>query len=164
MQTGAEISKFEGHIDSGATGVKFTADGERAVSGGWDTQAILWDVQESSIIRRFTNHVGSVGQIDFSPDEDFMLGGSGDGTNSLWDVASGEVIRRYDGGFGIKPVFNTAGDQALIGFHDGTVELWRLDTTLDELLSWTQDNRYIPELTCEQRILYNLEPLCETET
>ncbi len=92
-----------------------------------------------------------------------MLGGSGDGTSSLWDVESGEVIRRYGNGFVIKPVFNVDGSQALVGYHDGAVELWRMDTTLDELLDWTKANRYIPELTCEQRSLYGVEPLCEPE-
>jgi hypothetical protein len=45
--------------------------------------------------------------------------------------------------------------------EDGRVELWHLDTTLDELLTWTRNNCYIPEPTCEQRELYQVEPLCE---
>jgi hypothetical protein len=28
-------------------------------------------------------------------------------------------------------------------------------------LAWTQNNRYIPELTCQQRERYGVEPLCE---
>jgi len=63
----------------------------------------------------------------------------------------------------IKPVFNPDGRQALVGFFNGAVELWRMDTTLDQLLEWTQANRYIPGLTCNQRELYRIEPLCETE-
>jgi hypothetical protein len=49
----------------------------------------------------------------------------------------------------------------LAGYRDGTLEMWRIDSTLDELLSWTENNRYVPELTCEQRELYSVEPLCE---
>jgi hypothetical protein len=30
-------------------------------------------------------------------------------------------------------------------------------------LEWIRANRYIPELTCNQRELYRLEPLCESE-
>ena len=92
-----------------------------------------------------------------------MLGGSGDGTNSLWDVETGEEIRRYGNGFVIKPVFNADGSQALAGYRNGAVELWRIDATLEQLLEWTQANRYIPELTCNQRELYRIEPLCESE-
>jgi WD40 repeat protein/DNA-binding XRE family transcriptional regulator len=162
VETGAELDPLLGHVDSGATGITFSPNGQRFVSSGWDTQAILWDTKTGGIIRRFTNHVGPIGQIDFTPDERLMLGGSGDGTNSLWDVETGEQIRRYGNGFVMKPVFNSDGGQALVGFYDGTVELWRMDTTLDELLEWTQTNRYIPELTCNQRELYRVEPLCES--
>jgi WD40 repeat protein/serine/threonine protein kinase/DNA-binding XRE family transcriptional regulator len=163
VETSEEIGQLVGHVDSGATGINITADGQRVISGGWDTQAILWDMQTGDIIRRFTDHVGAVGEIEFTPDERLMLGGSADGTNSLWDVETGEVIRRYGNGFVIKPVFNADGNQALVGFHDGAVELWRMDTTLEQLLEWTQANRFIPELTCSERELYRIEPLCESE-
>ncbi|HEX9924605.1 MAG TPA: protein kinase [Anaerolineae bacterium] len=162
-ETGAETDPLIGHVDSGATGITFSADGQRVVSSGWDTQAILWDAENGGIIRRFTNHVGPIGQIDFTPDEQLMLGGSADGTITLWNVESGEVIRRYDNDFMMQSVFSADGRQALMGFHNGAVELWRMDATLDELLEWTQANRYIPELTCNQRELYRLEPLCASE-
>jgi WD40 repeat protein/serine/threonine protein kinase len=163
VETGEEINQLVGHVDAGATGITFSANGQRVVSGGWDTQAILWSMESGRIIRRFTNHVGPIGQIDFTPDEQLMLGGSGDGATTLWDVETGEVIRRYNKGFVMKSVVNADGSEALVGFHDGAVELWRIDATLDELLEWTQANRYIPELTCEQRELYRLEPWCESE-
>jgi WD40 repeat protein len=162
VETGEEINQLVGHVDAGATGITFSANGQRVVSGGWDTQAILWSMESGRIIRRFTNHVGPIGQIDFTPDEQLMLGGSGDGATTLWDVETGEVIRRYNKGFVMKSVVNADGSEALVGFHDGAVELWRMDTTLEQLLEWTQANRYIPDLTCEQRELYRIEPLCES--
>ncbi len=162
VETGAQLDPLVGHVDSGATGITFSPNGRRFVSSGWDTQAILWDTKTGGIIRRFTNHVGPIGQIDFSPDERLMLGGSADGTTTLWHVESGEVIRRYNNDFVMQSVFSVDGRQALMGFHNGAVELWRMDTTLEELLQWTQANRYIPELTCNQRELYRIEPLCES--
>jgi WD40 repeat protein len=162
VETGAEIGQWVGH-NSAPIGITFSPDGQKVASGGGDHQVILWDKETGSIIRRFTNHVGSIGQIDFTPDGHLMLGGSGDGTNSLWDVETGEQIRRYGNGRVRMPVFNADGSQALAGFENGAVELWRMDTTLAELLEWTQANRYIPELTCNQRALYKLEPLCTEE-
>ncbi len=162
VETGVEIDQLVGH-ESGAIGITFSADGQRAVSGGSDGQAILWDMQTRSIIRRFTNHTSFVGQVQFTPDERLMLGGSSDGTNSLWNVETGEVMRRYGNGFVIKPVFNAEGSQALVGFRAGAVEMWRIDTTLEQLLDWTQTNRYIPELTCSQRELFRVETLCVAE-
>ena len=48
----------------------------------------------------------------------------------------------------------------LVGMYPGSVELWRTNLKLDELLEWVHHNRYIPELTCEQRALYQVELLC----
>jgi hypothetical protein len=56
--------------------------------------------------------------------------------------------------------FSPDGHKAIVSLFDGTAELWRIDATLDELLSWIKANRYVPELTCEQKALYRLKPLC----
>ncbi len=61
------------------------------------------------------------------------------------------------------PDFSPDGHEVLVGFQGGRVERWRIDRTLEELLNWTKANRYIPELTCEQRELYLVEPLCEPQ-
>jgi len=46
---------------------------------------------------------------------------------------------------------------------DENLALWRIDASLDELVTWTKNNHYISELTCEQRELYRIEPMCESE-
>jgi WD40 repeat protein/serine/threonine protein kinase/two-component SAPR family response regulator len=159
VESGEEIQQLVGH--NGGTSIVFSNDGQRLVSGGADSQVILWDVQTGNMLRRFSNHAGGVGQVRFSPDETLLLGGGADGTGSLWRVETGEAIRRYGGGYVFSPNFSPDGRHAVVGFRDGTVELWRIDSTIDELLTWTRNNRYIPELTCEQRELYRVEPLCD---
>lgn len=44
---------------------------------------------------------------------------------------------------------------------DDTVREWRVDATQEDLLAWTEVNRRIGELTCQQREAYHVEPLCE---
>jgi WD40 repeat protein len=163
VESGAEIQQLVGH-STVAVGIVFSKDGQRLVSGGLDSQVILWDMQTGNILRRFANHSGGIGHIQFSPDETLLLGGSLDGINSLWRVETGEEIRRYGGGFAVSSHFTPDGRHAVVGYNDGAVELWRIDSTVDELLTWTRNNRYIPELTCEQRELYRVEPFCELES
>ncbi len=162
VESGEEIQRLVGH-NRVAMDIVFSNDGQRLASGGSDFLVILWDIQTGNILRRFANHAGGIGRIQFSPDDTLLLGGSLDGNTSLWQVETGEEIRRYKGGFISSPHFTPDGRHAVVGYHDGTVELWRIDSTLDELLTWTENNRYIPELTCEQRELYRVEPLCEPE-
>ena len=163
VESGKRIQELFGHSKVAAS-IVFSKDGQRLVSGGTDSQIILWDMGTGNILRRFATHAGGTRQVQFSPDESLLLGGNLNGTNSLWRVDTGEEIRRYRGGVMISPKFTPDGRRAIAGYLDGRLELWRIDSTLDELLTWTRNNRFIPELTCEQRELYQVEPLCETES
>ena len=54
------------------------------------------------------------------------------------------------------------GSTVLSGSSERTIVQWRLDNpTLDELVSWIEENRYVRQLTCEERAMYQIEPLCE---
>ena len=164
VESGAKIRELAGHQQF-AAGITFSNDGQRLVSGGSDSQIIFWDTQTGNILRRYDNHAGGMtSALQLSPDETLLFGGNLNGTLSLWHVETGEEIRRYKDGFITSPIFTPDGNNAVVGFRDGTVELWRIDATLEELLTWTQNNRYITELTCEQRELYRVEPLCEPES
>jgi len=161
VESGDEVQQLVGHSYAPFS-ILFSNDGQRLVSGSTDSQIILWDLQKGNIIRRIATQSDATGRIQYSPDETLLLGGSLKG-NSLFRVDTGEEIRRFGGGFVKSSQFTPDGHHALVGYQDGRVELWRLDTTLDELLTWTRNNRYVPELTCEQRELYQVEPLCDTE-
>jgi WD40 repeat protein/serine/threonine protein kinase len=159
VETGQEIQRYERHT-VGAEGVVFTPDGQRALSSGWDSTAILWDVSTGKLLRQFTHHTGAVFQTQLTPDGRYAFSGSGDGTTTLWDIETGDVFRRYPMAGIYMSAFSPDGRDAFVGFTDGSLALWRIDLTLDDLLTWTRANRYIPELTCDQRALYRLEPLC----
>lgn len=163
VNSGELIRQLDGHVGVGATSIIFSADGQRLASGGLDSQILMWDLPQANILKRFSVQGGAAGHVAFSADEGFLFGG-GSGSNALWQMDLGQVIRRYGGGYAISPHFTADGRLALIGMHDGAVELWRIDSTLDELLTWTRNNRYLLELSCEQRDLYRIEPLCEEES
>jgi hypothetical protein len=84
-------------------------------------------------------------------DETLLLGGSGDDASSLWRIETGEVIRRYGSGFVLSPYVSPDGRHAMVQYQIGQAKLWRIDSTLDGLLTWTRYIRRVPELTCEQR-------------
>jgi WD40 repeat protein/serine/threonine protein kinase len=153
LLTGTEIRRFEGHTLE-PTNIDFTADGQRAFSGGRDNTTILWDAATGSILHRFTDSIAQIPVVDMT--DDGSLGFAGD---FLWDLNTGELIRRYRNGV-FHPIFLPGNRAALMNTNDN-MELWRIDATFDELLTWTRANRYIPELTCEQRELYGLAPMCE---
>jgi hypothetical protein len=44
--------------------------------------------------------------------------------------------------------------------NDGTVREWQIIPSQEAMLAWIKANRYVPELTCEQRLQYGAQPLC----
>ena len=157
VTSGQEVRQLVGH-ETGALGMTFSDDGLQLASGGMDSQVILWNTQSGGLHQRFTQ-AGTMTQPQFSPDGTMLLGSNPNSGTSLLKMDTGDIIRRYVG-HAESLSFSPNGDHAVIGFLSGEVMLWRIDSTLDELITWVQDNRNIPELTCEQRKLYRIEPLC----
>jgi WD40 repeat protein len=104
--------------------------------------------------------------VAFSADGKYVLSGSADSSVILWDVASGAEVRRFTGHLDdVRSVaFSPDGTFALSGSSDGTVRQWQITLSLDALVKWTQDNRYVRELTCAERELYGVPPLCPNPT
>ena len=84
-------------------------------------------------------------------------------TAIIWDAATGSQLRRFpDHGGSVVDLAFTANAQTLLtaAAEDGLRE-WRIDASQEKLLSWIDQNRYLPDLTCEQRARYQIEPLCD---
>ena len=110
-------------------------------------------------------HPEPVFDVAVSPDGRRAVSGSFDNTLMVWDLESGEMLRRFrDPQTG--PVFDSAmspdGKTGLVGSFAGSIVHWQLAAPdLDEMRTWIEKNRYVRELSCEERELYQIEPLCE---
>jgi WD40 repeat protein len=90
-----------------------------------------------------------------------------DGTLVLWNLETGEEIHRFrghDSDFIFDIAVSEDGNSALSGGSDATIIQWQLGIpTLEELQAWIATNRYVRDLSCEERALYQIEPLCEPD-
>lgn len=161
VETAQMIRRFIGHSGI-VTSIDFTNDGQQMVSRGIDG-SILWDVATGGEIQRFFDPNGQVGGAILSPDNRTVFGASGPDNAGLWDKETGRIIRFFSG-HGPRvtaQTFLSDGRSVMVGFVNGDVELWNIDS-LDELLDWTQSHRYIPDVPCQQRELYHLT-ICDAE-
>lgn len=151
--------------DSVVNAVAISPDGKAGFAGFADGGLLLWDLEQGVEIHRSAGHSAPVYSVMFSPDGKRALSGSKDNSLILWDVASGQPVRRLLGHTdAIRAMsFSPDGRTVVSGSLDGSLRLWRIDS-LEELIAWTEANRSVVELPCEQRAIYHLEPLCETET
>jgi len=163
LESGEAITMYGEGDEAGGWDIAFSPDGKTALSAKWDGTLILWDLENNKINRRLLGHLDFVRAVAFHPDGKIAVSGSQDGTMILWDLETGEAIRRYRGHTGnVNSVeFSLDGKRVLSGGEDGLMIEWRIDDTLEELVSWTEANRHLPELTCSQRDQFNIEPLCE---
>lgn len=165
VASGAEIRRFEGHTDWVRTAA-FSPDGNSIISGAADNTLIWWDVASGKRLRQYEGHTAQIYSVAFSRDEQFVLSGSADSSVILWDINSGAQVRRFTGHTDdVRSVaFSPDNLYALSGSSDGTVRQWQITLSLDDLVKWTRENRYVRELTCAERELYIVAPLCPTPT
>lgn len=158
LETGEELQRYIGH---GCTvnDIALSEDATTMVSGSENNTVIIWDVDSGDIIYHMEGHADAVNSVAFSPDEQLVVSGSADGTVIVWDVANGEQLRHYTGhNDSVSSVaFSPDGNTIVSSSDDGTIILWGYDT-LKELQQWVLENRYLPELTCQQRTTYGLSP------
>jgi WD40 repeat protein len=176
LQTGEEIQRFAGHTET-VTGIAFSPDGRRAISGDSEGYLIEWDLETGEQIQRIAAHGGSgtIGRtrVAYMPDPDsgsgerMALSSGWDGTLALWDLETGEEVHRFSGhdsDFIFDIAVSEDGKTALSGATDSTIVQWQLDIPpLEDLQAWITANRYVRDLSCEERSTYQIEPLCEPD-
>ena len=167
LETGEEILRLEREEevgDTGTSGLAYLPDGRTAVVES-DGALIHYDLETGQEIRHIGRHDALRTRVEISPDGKLMLTSGMNGVLKLWDLETAELIRQF--GYAEPAIiFDIAmspdGTTALSGSSQQTIVQWRLDsTTLDELIAWIEQNRYVRELTCEERAMYQIEPLCE---
>lgn len=156
-----------GHGET-VSGVAYSPDGTRALSGDTQGPIIEWNLDTGEEIQRFSGHSGTgyIGRtrVAYLPDGQTAISSGWDGTVALWDLESGRELHRFRGhqaDFIFDIAVSPDGSRALSCATDQMVIEWDLDLpTLDELLEWIDANRFIRDLTCSERELYQIEPLC----
>jgi WD40 repeat protein len=164
VQASAQVLEIE--IDDRATrALAFAPSGETFAVGTVDGSVTLYDL-EGEVVGRLTGHPSAIRVLEYSNDGLTLLSAAFDGTIRVWDLGSGFEVRRYvlDDRLSVNSAVISADEQTIItGLTDGRVRLWRLYPTLDSLLAWTFNNRFVPEISCAQREQFRMT-LCDPET
>jgi len=144
--------------------VRFGPDEETAVAGPVAGPLIQWDLETCAVIHRFIGHRFTVPALSISPDGRYILSGDEGGTIILWDLETGEELRRWVAHSAAvwEILFSPDAQTAFSASFDGSIRQWQIaDWPLDRLLTWVHGNRYVRDFTCEERMQYRIEPLCE---
>jgi WD40 repeat protein len=158
-----EVIKYFSYTDYGPVlGVAF-GPGYRTVLGSGLADLYLWDVQTGNFIRRYSGLSTSPWSVVISSDGKYILSCTMEGDVILWDFSTGEELHRLNTHLGIFSVmFSPDGKTAYAASKDGKLVEWHIaEKSLPELLDWINSNRYVRDLTCEERQQYHVDPLCK---
>jgi cytochrome c len=118
----ADLSGHGGPVRSLAV----SAEGDAAITGGFDYSVMLWDLGASRELRRMTGHDAAVGAVAFlGPDR--LLSASDDGSLALWDRATGRLLARRPAHQAKIAALTMSADGASLASAgwDRQVRLWR---------------------------------------
>ena len=162
LETGQSIHHFTGHTGP-VFQIHILPDGERMLSFAADSTARLWDLESGQEIHTFVldeygaaSAVTSNGRLTLLSSIDVL----GNATSlSLWDLESYEKLAQFSqDGIVWNAAFSPDGRYFYTASWDGTVRKWLVPPQdVLELIEWVSANRYISELTAEQRARYLLE-------
>ncbi len=133
-----ESSVFVGHTGS-IECIAITPDGRLAVSGGWDTDVFLWDVDTGVVVQHFAGHQRAVTGVAISADATTVVSSSLDGTARVWDPFSGTCVRIIapERGPITQLCADTAAAKIYLGFKAGGVSSY--DTQNGDAHKWSGD-------------------------
>jgi WD40 repeat protein/serine/threonine protein kinase/DNA-binding SARP family transcriptional activator len=163
--TGEQLAELIGHEDA-VVSLAYSSDGRSLLSGSIDTSVRLWDITSGRMVRRFDGHKSGVMSVAFSANDRYAVSGSQDGTLIVWDVETGDLLRQISGHEGVVNFVNFSQDSELIrsASEEGKIKLWRPIPSLDHLIAWIKENRFVPPLACDLQLKYGLTKSCEEET
>jgi hypothetical protein len=78
----------------------------------------------------------------------------------VWDFETGRQLNRYTSS-GLDVTFGPDEHTIFTVFGSAVIQYRITDWALGQLLDWIEDNRYVREFTCEERVRYRIEPLCK---
>jgi WD40 repeat protein len=155
--SGEEIRRFSGHKEAVAD-LAFSADYRQVLSASLSGELFLWDVVSGTQLRAYPGHGSGILAATFSPDASLIASAGQAGDIFIWDAAGGYALRHLRGHRRqvLALAFHPNGQTLLSAADDDTVREWRIDLDEADLQDWIAANRYVMELTDEQRVQYNI--------
>lgn len=143
----------------------FHPNGAFFLVGAADGSISLRDIITGEVLQRYVGHSNNVRHLVFNRDgSKFVSSTFNEPVINVWDTSSGQLLRTFAGhDNGVNGlILSPDGERVFSWSLDSTVIMWRMDT-LDTLLAWIEENRYVRELSCAEREQYNIIPRCNLE-
>lgn len=108
-------------------------NGTQLLSASSDETIILWNIDDASVEKTYSDQKSAILSIDFTQDGTQFVSAPINGVIILWDTESGDVLSRYTGHVGAVNAVAFAPNDSLIisGGQDDTLRVWDINTGLE---------------------------------
>jgi cytochrome c len=122
VEAGADLVGHGGLVRA----IVVSADGQRVLTGGFDSTARLWDLALQRPLATLTGNAGPVHAVAFLPDGQRVVVAGDDGSLALWAPATSDPPRRWRAHAVRATAVGVGGADPLIASAgwDGTVAVW----------------------------------------
>ncbi len=161
----ADIAIEQEVSGSGVAMVAFSPDDTRLLVASKDSFIYILDAATGALVQALEGHTESLRGAFFAADGTQIISYAEDHTIRVWDIDTELPVYQITVDSAVWGVAVTPDRTGLLtGGIDTILRLWDVELrSLDTLVQWTRDNRYVPELTCRQRDIYKLTPCEEAE-
>jgi WD40 repeat protein len=123
---GDRVVREIGRAAAPLAAVACSPDGRRAVVGGWDDTATVWDLERGYELAALHGHHGALTAVAWMPDGRQVVTAATDGSVRVWDVASGACRRSIEAHRGeVADVAVGRGGRWIVSAgRDGAVTMW----------------------------------------
>jgi WD40 repeat protein/DNA-binding CsgD family transcriptional regulator/energy-coupling factor transporter ATP-binding protein EcfA2 len=115
--------------------------------------------------RTYNFRDAEIHSLVFAPDGRRAAAGDRWGQIMIWDLKTGDLLHVVDSnGWPTERLeFTPDGTYLISSSSNAETRVWRVPpyTSIEEMVSWLQNNRYIREFTCEERFEFNIQPMCD---
>jgi len=164
LETGQVVRLFS--VPNCCTGFAIHPNGRTIFTGGFGEDTFLreWDLETDREKRILGETEGFRTRVEVSEDGRILLSSEWNGKLTLYDLETGQELHHFNSDTVMLDIdMSPDGSKAISPGANGTAILWDLGLPvgMDEVRDWIDENRYIRDLSCEDRELYRIEPLCE---
>jgi WD40 repeat protein len=124
LTTGREVHTLRGH-DHRVVALRFTPDGKKLVSAGWDNTLRVWDLARGAEESQIDGPKNAISGLELTPDGKLLISAGADGFVRVADFARGNELRRLECR---AAAISLAPDGRTLAVASGVVLLWDIAT------------------------------------
>jgi WD40 repeat protein len=125
---GKVLQTLAGHTDA-VLAVRFTPDGRRLASAGFDRSVCIWDAATSQLLHTMRGHTDTIYGLGFNKDGTLLASSSHDGTVRLWNPSTFSLVGTLShASIVYAAAFSPDGTRLATGCEDNTIRLWDVGT------------------------------------